>query len=53
MFTKQANNGVFLNIIPFIDNHKIRAKKDYFGDFRVTSFSPITLLLEYNCCREQ
>lgn len=27
MFAKQANNWVFLNIIPFIDNHKIRAKK--------------------------
>ena len=27
MFTKHANNWVFLNIIPFIDNHKIRAKK--------------------------
>ena len=27
MFAKQANNWVFRNIIPFIDNHKIRAKK--------------------------
>ena len=27
MFTKHANNWVFRNIIPFIDNHKIRAKK--------------------------
>jgi len=27
IFAKQANNWVFLNIIPFIDNHKIRAKK--------------------------
>jgi len=24
---KHANNRVFHNIIPFIDNHKIRAKK--------------------------
>ena len=23
MFAKQANNWVFRNIIPFIDNHKI------------------------------
>ena len=25
MFTKHANNWVFRNIIPFIDNHKIRS----------------------------
>ena len=27
MFTRQANNWVFRNIIPWIDNHKIRTKK--------------------------
>ena len=30
---KHVNNRVFYNIIPFIDNHKIRAKKVVFGAF--------------------
>ena len=47
MFTKHANNWVFLNIIPFIDNHKIRAKKGYFGDFQVTFYFCNTNISEF------
>lgn len=28
-----TNYQLASNMIPFIDNHKIRAKKGYFGDF--------------------